>query len=97
VGVPWVGSPRVEYQRLHDMGCGVLADKPSDWYKKLTALRKSVMWRAELSEAGQDVARQLRLKDHVWKLWESWADALAIERSPVRGSVEDRQPYRRRG
>ena len=81
VGVPWVGSPRVEYQRLHDMGCGVLCDKPSDWYKKLTALRKSASWRTELSEAGRVVASQLRLEDHAWKLWESWVDALAIERS----------------
>lgn len=80
VGVPWVGSPRTEYQRLHELGCGVLCDKPSDWYKKLTALRKSVVWRTELSQAGQDVARQLRLDDHAWKWWEAWSDALAVQR-----------------
>lgn len=81
LGVPWVGSPRTEYRRLHDMGCGVLADKPSDWYKKLRALRRDASWRAELSAAGRDVASQLRLEDHAWRLWESWADALAIQRS----------------
>lgn len=81
VGVPWVGSPRVEYRRLHELGCGVLAEKPSDWYKKLTALRKSRLWRAELSAAGRDVASQLRLEHHAWKLWEAWSDALAIQRS----------------
>lgn len=85
VGVPWVGSPRTEYRRLHELGCGVLCDKPSDWYKKLTALRKSASWRAELSEAGRDVARQLRLENHAWKLWECWSDALTIERSRKEG------------
>lgn len=83
VGVPWVGSPRTEYRRLHELGCGVLCDKPSDWYKKLKALRKSVLWRAELSVAGQEVARQLRLEDHAWKLWEAWSDALALQRGHV--------------
>lgn len=87
VGVPWVGSPRAEYRRLHELGCGVLCDKPSDWYKKLKALRKSVMWRAELSAAGQEVARQLRLEDHAWKLWEAWSDALALQRGHARVSA----------
>lgn len=80
VGVPWVGSPRAEYQRLHDLGCGVLCDKPSAWYGVLKKLRQDATWRAELSEVGRDVASQLRLVDHAWRLWEAWADALAIER-----------------
>lgn len=80
VGVPWVGSPRAEYRRLHELGCGVLCDKPSDWYKKLTALRRSETWRFELSEAGRDVARGLQLVDHAWKWWESWNDALTLQR-----------------
>jgi hypothetical protein len=83
VGVPWVGSPRTEYQRLHDLGCGVVCDKPSDWYRKLTALRRSVAWRAELSDAGRVVANDLRLENHAWKLWEAWSDALAIQRDHV--------------
>lgn len=80
VGVPWVGSPRAEYQRLHALGCGVLCDKPGAWYRKLNALRRSESWRAELSEAGRDVASRLRLVDHAWKWWEAWSDALALQR-----------------
>lgn len=79
VGVPWVGSPRVEYQRLHALGCGVLCESPKDWYTKLRALRRNESWRFELSEAGRVVASQLRLLDHAWKWWEAWSDALAIQ------------------
>lgn len=81
VGVPWVGSPRMEYQRLHELGCGVLCERPSSWYATLRALRRSATWRDELSEQGRVVASQLRLEDHAWKLWEAWSDALAIERA----------------
>ncbi len=81
VGVPWVGSPRAEYQRLHELGCGVLANKPSNWYNALNTLRRDAVWRDELSAQGRDVASRLRLDDHAWKLWEAWSDALAIQRS----------------
>jgi hypothetical protein len=80
VGVPWVGSPRAEYQRLHELGCGLLAEKPNAWYSALRGLRRDASWRADLSEAGRLVAEELRLEKHAWKLWESWADALAIQR-----------------
>lgn len=87
VGVPWVGSPRAEYARLHELGCGVLCDKPGSWYKTLRALRRNASWRADLSEAGRVVAGQLRLEDHAWKLWECWADALAIQRERSTASI----------
>lgn len=87
VGVPWVGSPRTEYRRLHELGCGLLAEKPSGWYSALRALRRSPEWRVELSEAGRDVAEQLALANHAWKLWEAWSDALEIQRREVTTSV----------
>lgn len=80
VGVPWVGSPRTEYRRLHELGCGVLCEKPKDWYRTLRSLRDDATRRHELSEAGQLVASRLRLENHAWRLWEAWADALAIQR-----------------
>lgn len=80
VGVPWVGSPRAEYRRLHELGCGVLCDKPSAWYGVLKKLRRDASWRADLSAAGRLVAEELRLEQHAWKLWEAWSDALAIQR-----------------
>lgn len=81
VGVPWVGSPRAEYQRLHDLGCGVLCEKPNSWYGTLRKLRRDASWRADLSEQGRLVASELRLENHAWRLWEAWSDALTIERS----------------
>ena len=87
-GVPWVGSPRAEYQRLHDMGCGLLADTPRAWHKALTRLRADPSLRAELSEAGRSVAETLRLRDHAWRWAETWADAAAMERGTASGSRE---------
>jgi putative intracellular protease/amidase len=80
VGVPWVGSPRAEYRRLHELGCGVLCDKPSSWYGTLRRLRRDASWRADLSTVGRLVADELRLDKNAWRLWEAWSDALAIQR-----------------
>lgn len=81
VGVPWVGSPRAEYRRLHELGCGVLVDKPKEWYGVLRKLQRDAQLRADLSTTGRLVAEELRLRDHAWRLWEAWSDALAIQRS----------------
>jgi len=80
VGVPWVGSPRAEYRRLHELGCGLLADRPKDWYRTLRSLLTDANRRAELADAGRSVAAQLRLNDHAWRWAEVWTDALARER-----------------
>jgi hypothetical protein len=79
VGLPWIGSPRAEYTRLHKMGCGVLAERPKDWYRELRRLVKEPNLRAELSDAGRAVAVQLRLEDHAWRFAEAWTDAYAIQ------------------
>lgn len=81
VGVPWVASPRVEYQRLHKMGAGVLAERPRAWYKELSRLRTDAALRQEVSEAGRAVASQLRLTDHAWKWMEAWGRAHEIQRT----------------
>jgi hypothetical protein len=74
-GVPWVASPRVEYRRLHDLGAGVLADKPKDWYRALRLLLDDSAARVDLSLRGVAVARGLRLVDNAWRLMEAWTDA----------------------
>lgn len=75
VGVPWVASPRVEYDRLHQLGAGLLARKPQDWYRKLKQLTEDVSMRAELSTAGREVAETLRLRDHAWRWLDAWQQA----------------------
>lgn len=86
-GVPWVASPRAEYARLHARGAGVLADRPRTWYRELKSLHASVQRRLELSEAGRDVARGLRLDDHAWRWMEAWERALDIQRGVKSASV----------
>lgn len=87
IGVPWVGSPRVEYQRLHRLGCGVLVDRPKDWFRVLRRLLTDEPRRLELSAAGRAVAATLRLRDHADEWWQAWSDAFdrdqAAHRQPV--------------
>lgn len=80
VGVPWVASPRAEYRRLNELGCGVLAEKPKVWYSVIRRLMRDDEWWTELSEAGLSVANDLRLSNHAWRWWEAWSEALAVER-----------------
>lgn len=84
IGVPWVGSPRADYQRLHKLGCGVLVDRPKDWYRVLRSLLRDESRRAELADAGRAVADTLRLEDHAWRWWEAWSNALERDRASQR-------------
>lgn len=86
VGVPWVGSPRTEYARLHAIGGGVLVDRPKDWYRALRELWRSPARRTELAEAGRAAAATLRLRNHAWRWWEAWADAYAGDRGLTVGA-----------
>lgn len=86
-GVPWVASPRVEYQRLHAMGAGILADRPRTWYRELKRLRESAALRQEMSEAGRAVAAQLRLADHAWRWLAAWERAYEMQQATPRTAV----------
>lgn len=86
-GVPWVASPRAEYRRLHEMGAGVLADRPRVWYREMKRLRESPALRVELSEAGRAAAEQLRLRDHSWRWQEAWARAYEMRQTTPRAAV----------
>lgn len=84
VGVPWIGSPRAEYVRLHEYGgdilAGLIADHPRRWYRMLRDLAASAEMREEIRQRGYHVADRLRLADHAWRHWEAWSDALAAQR-----------------
>jgi hypothetical protein len=86
-GVPWVASPRAEYRRLHKMGAGLLADRPRAWYRELKRLRESAALRQEMSQAGRQVAEQLRLREHSWRWMEAWTRACEIQHATPRTSV----------
>lgn len=80
LGVPWVASPRTEYERLHRRGAGILADTPRRWYRELERLTKNAPLRHELTEGGRTVAEELRLKDHAWRWLEAWSRAADFQR-----------------
>ena len=86
-GVPWVASPRAEYQRIHAMGAGILADRPRTWYRELKRLRESAAMRQEMSEAGRAVAEQLRLSQNAWKWMDAWSRAYEMQQATPRPQV----------
>lgn len=79
VGVPWVASPRTEYTKLHQLGCGVLVDKPRAWYRELKALAADPARRMELSAAGRAVAAEHTIEANAWRWAEAWAKARLIQ------------------
>lgn len=83
-GVPWVASPRAEYERLHKLGAGLLADRPRTWYRQLARLHGSTAMRKELTDAGRMVADRLRLRDNAWRWQEAWARAYELDRATPR-------------
>jgi hypothetical protein len=86
-GVPWVASPRADYKRLHKRGCGMLADKPADWYRQVKRLMDSEQMRVDLAGKGLEVARSLLYSDHSGLWWEAWQQALRIQRKASRAST----------
>ena len=80
-GVPFVASPRAEYTRLHrEHRIGLLADKPRDWYAKLSRLVREPQLRADMSAAGREAAAQLTIEGNAWRWANAWLDALKTQR-----------------
>lgn len=81
VGVPWVGSPREEYRRLHrESGCGLLADTPKEWYSQLKRLLTDEVLRKEQTEAGREFMKTQTYQANAWRWAEAWTRALETER-----------------
>lgn len=75
LGIPFVASPRTEYQRLNKTGIGILAKKPRNWEKAIRSLLCDSTLRKEMSLEGRDVARDLTIEGHAWRWWEAWQKA----------------------
>lgn len=80
-GVPWVASPRAEYERFHSFGAGVLADEQKAWHRELAHLVKDDAYRRERSEEARSVARRLTIEEHAWRTAEVWHRAVLMERA----------------
>jgi hypothetical protein len=83
LGIPWVASPRAEYERLHRMGAGLTAESPRRWYRELERLVRSEELRAEIAGRGREVADRLRLTRHVDKWWSAWERAYDLQHGRV--------------
>lgn len=79
-GVPWVASPRIEYEALHRLGAGRLARKDRDWTRALRELVTNERLRESESEAARHLASMLTIEDHAWRWAEIWTQALARQR-----------------
>lgn len=79
LGVPWVASPRVEYRRFHELGAGILAEKPRQWTTQLRRLVRDDALRKELSEAGRAVARRFTIEGNAWRWLEAWESAYQVD------------------
>jgi glycosyltransferase involved in cell wall biosynthesis len=84
VGVPWVGSPREEYRRLHrESGCGLMADTPKQWYTHIKALMTDEVLRKEQAEMGRAYMQSQTYQQNAWKWMAAWETAYKMERSRV--------------
>lgn len=74
-GVPFVASPRAEYQAL---GLGLLApDRARNWRRALTDLMRDESLRVEMAEHGREVVRESHTYERTGHLWaESWEQAV---------------------
>ena len=80
-GVPWVASPRQEYRRLHrESGCGLLAERPKDWYTQLTRLLADDVLRKEQAAMGREYMKDQTYQAQAWRWLEAWTEALKVQR-----------------
>lgn len=76
LGVPWVASPRAEYERFHrETGVGFLARRPRDWYRRLRDLATNPGMREDESAAGRAACGDLTYEANAWRWMEVWERA----------------------
>lgn len=85
LGIPCIGSDRVEYRRLHQRGVGWLAKDANDWKRKMKKLADDPIARHELAEQGLVTARDMAVRKNAWRLAELWAEAVKNERGKALG------------
>lgn len=80
LGVPWVASPRVEYERFHrETGVGFLARRPKDWYRHLRYLATDGDARSQQTTAGREATRGLTYEANAWRWMEIWERAHRVQ------------------
>ncbi len=73
LGIPCVMSPLPEYERIHELGIGVLAkDRSRDWRREVRRLLDDESYRLELGAASREIASTLTIEEHAWRWAEVW-------------------------
>jgi glycosyltransferase involved in cell wall biosynthesis len=88
LGIPWVASPRAEYERFAiEGGGGLLAERPKDWLKMLKWLVESESMREEVGAFGRATVEANHTIEgrYAEQMWEAWSRALLLERRGRRG------------
>lgn len=76
LGVPFVGSPRADYLRLHaEVGVGIFAETPEDWRRELTALLTSLELRADVAGRNREAVASLTYEQHSHRWMDAWKSA----------------------
>lgn len=84
VGVPAVVSPAADYTAWAAESPGtIVVSKPRAWEAALRDLAAHPGRRAELSEAGRNVARANTIEGNAWRWAEAWTEAVDIQRQKV--------------
>ncbi len=68
LGVVPVASPTPDNLQLHEMGVGLIAEKPKDWYTHVRDLILDNDMRMEMSKKCREVASELSIEGN-WNLW----------------------------
>jgi hypothetical protein len=79
VGVPFIASPRAEYDRFHRLGAGLLAKNSNEWSSRLRDMINSETMRKDLSEAGRAVMREKTIEGNAWRWMEAWQEAYDLQ------------------
>ncbi len=80
-GVPFVASATPEYERLANLGAGLLADRPKLWEKHLLRLTTDYGCRRDLAMRGREVAKAWTVERNAPRWLAAWHEAAAIRKA----------------
>lgn len=72
VGVPVVAAATEENVRLHELGVGLIAKYPKDWYRQVKKLLTDEDYRYEVSLRGLGVMKTLTVEQSAKQLYDAW-------------------------
>lgn len=72
LGVVPVVSPHPEYQLLADMGVGLIARDPGEWYDQIDRILRDDHLRTDLEKRGRSVAARYTLERRAQDWWTAW-------------------------